>query len=41
MALPLEQVIEAQVYYQTHRDLIVSEAAEEKRKLAEQEAFGF
>jgi len=30
MDLPLEQVLEALAYYQTHRELIESETAEEK-----------
>jgi uncharacterized protein (DUF433 family) len=33
MDLPLPQIREAQVYYQTHRELIESEAEEEKREL--------
>jgi uncharacterized protein (DUF433 family) len=33
MDLPLTQIKEAQVYYQTHRDLIESEAEEEKQEL--------
>ena len=33
MNLPLEQVLEALVYYETHRDLIKAEAEEEKRHL--------
>ena len=34
MALPLTQVLEALAYYETHRDLIESEAEEEKRTLS-------
>lgn len=33
MDLPVEQVMEAQAYYQTHRELVESEMAEEKRYL--------
>ncbi len=33
MDLPLEQVQEALVYYETHRDLVESEVAEERRYL--------
>jgi uncharacterized protein (DUF433 family) len=36
MDLPLGQVREAEVYYETHRDLIESEFAEERRALHEQ-----
>jgi len=36
MDLPVEQVHEALAYYETHRELIESEAAEEKRYLQEQ-----
>lgn len=36
MDLPLAQVKEAMVYYETHRDLIESEFAEERRTLQEQ-----
>ena len=36
MDLPLQQVKEAQVYYQTHRELIESEAWEEKQYLSNQ-----
>lgn len=36
MDLPLTQVREAQVYYQTHRELIESEVAEEKQFLSSQ-----
>jgi uncharacterized protein (DUF433 family) len=35
LELPLEQVQEALVYYETHRDLIESEADEERRSLQE------
>jgi uncharacterized protein (DUF433 family) len=31
MDLPVEQVLEALAYYQTHRELIESETAEEKQ----------
>lgn len=34
--LPLEQVLEAQAYYQTHSDLIASEMAQETLALVEQ-----
>jgi uncharacterized protein (DUF433 family) len=34
--LPIEQVLEAQAYYQTHSDLIASEMAQEKLWLLEQ-----
>ncbi len=36
MDLPLEQVLEAQAYYQTHRELIESEMEEEKQYLLSQ-----
>lgn len=36
MDLPVEQIMEATVYYHTHKDLIASEAAEEKQQLIEQ-----
>ena len=34
--LPIEQVLEAQAYYQTHSDLIASEMAQETLSLLEQ-----
>jgi len=36
MDLPLEQVLEAQVYYQTHRQLVESEMEEKKLHLLSQ-----
>lgn len=37
MDLPIEQIMEATVYYHAHEELITSETAEEKRQLTEQE----
>lgn len=36
LGLPLEQVLEAQAYYQTHSDLIAAEMAQETLALLEQ-----